>query len=47
MITAVYILYRIIQNVFLGEYDAERHDHWTTVDGSTPTAPPMSPPSSR
>jgi NADH-quinone oxidoreductase subunit M len=33
IITAVYILYRIIQNVFLGDYDAGRHTHWTTVDG--------------
>lgn len=33
VITAVYILYRIIQNVFLGEYDATKVDHWTTADG--------------
>ncbi|MBI3957773.1 MAG: NADH-quinone oxidoreductase subunit M [Chloroflexi bacterium] len=33
VITAVYILYRIIQNVFLGEYDGAKLDHWTTVDG--------------
>jgi len=33
VMTAVYILYRIIQNVFLGEYDPARHTHWTTVDG--------------
>jgi NADH-quinone oxidoreductase subunit M len=33
VMTAVYILYRIIQNVFLGDYDPGRHTHWTTVDG--------------
>jgi NADH-quinone oxidoreductase subunit M len=33
VMTAVYILYRIIQNVFLGDYDPNRHTHWTTVDG--------------
>ncbi|MBI1296361.1 NADH-quinone oxidoreductase subunit M [bacterium] len=39
VITAVYILYRIIQNIFLGEYDAERHTHWTTVDGKHADGP--------
>lgn len=33
VMTAVYILWRIIQNVFLGEYDSSKLDHWTTVDG--------------
>lgn len=39
VMTAVYILYRIIQNVFLGDYDAERHTHWTTVDGQHADGP--------
>ncbi len=29
--TAGYILYRIIQSVFLGEYDASKIDHWTDL----------------
>ncbi len=29
--TAAYILYRIIQSVFLGEYDAHKIDHWTDL----------------
>jgi NADH-quinone oxidoreductase subunit M len=29
--TAGYILYRIIQSVFLGEYDAHKIDHWTDL----------------
>jgi NADH-quinone oxidoreductase subunit M len=33
VITAAYILYRIVQSLFLGEYDAKRWDHWTTVFG--------------
>ena len=33
VMTAVYILWRIIQNVFLGEYDSTKLDHWTDVDG--------------
>ncbi|HXF60750.1 MAG TPA: NADH-quinone oxidoreductase subunit M [Caldilineaceae bacterium] len=33
IITAVYILWRIIQNLFLGTYDPARIHHWTTVDG--------------
>jgi NADH-quinone oxidoreductase subunit M len=33
IMTAVYILYRIVQSLFLGEYDPARNDHWTTVDG--------------
>ncbi|MEZ4713274.1 MAG: hypothetical protein R3A44_39165 [Caldilineaceae bacterium] len=31
--TAVYILWRIIQNVFLGQYDPHKLHHWTTVYG--------------
>jgi NADH-quinone oxidoreductase subunit M len=29
--TAGYILYRIIQSVFLGEYDPHKIDHWTDM----------------
>lgn len=29
--TAAYILYRIIQSVFLGEYDPHKIDHWTDL----------------
>jgi len=39
IITAVYILWRIIQNVFLGEYDATKLEHWTTVDGQHADGP--------
>ncbi len=39
VMTAVYILWRILQNVFLGEYDAERLEHWTTVDGQHTSGP--------
>ena len=39
VMTAVYILWRIIQNVFLGEYDESKLDHWTHVDGSHATGP--------
>ncbi len=39
VMTAVYILYRIIQNVFLGEYDATKVEHWTTVDGHHASGP--------
>ncbi|RME50490.1 MAG: NADH-quinone oxidoreductase subunit M [Caldilineae bacterium] len=39
VITAVYILYRIIQNVFLGEYDESKLDHWTTVYGQHADGP--------
>ena len=35
VVTAVYILYRIIQNVFLGEYDENKLPHWTTAEGRT------------
>jgi NADH-quinone oxidoreductase subunit M len=33
IMTAVYILYRIVQSLFLGEYDPAKNDHWTTVEG--------------
>ena len=39
VITAVYILYRIIQNVFLGEYDESKLPHWTTVTGEHADGP--------
>ncbi len=39
VITAVYILYRIIQNVFLGEYDETKLPHWTTVNGEPADGP--------
>ncbi len=39
VMTAVYILWRIIQNVFLGEYDASKVHHWTTVDGREADGP--------
>ena len=39
VITAVYILWRIIQNVFLGEYDPSKLDHWTTVQGEHADGP--------
>ncbi len=39
VMTAVYILWRILQNVFLGEYDASRLEHWTTVDGQHASGP--------
>ena len=39
VITAVYILYRIIQSVFLGEYDEKKLPHWTTADGEHADGP--------
>ena len=39
VMTAVYILWRIIQNVFLGEYDSGKLDHWTDVDGRPADGP--------
>ncbi|MFN8491501.1 MAG: NADH-quinone oxidoreductase subunit M [Caldilineaceae bacterium] len=39
VMTAVYILWRVIQNVFLGEYDEHKLDHWTTVDGGHADGP--------
>ena len=39
VITAVYILWRIMQNVFLGEYDDSKIEHWTTVNGEPADGP--------
>jgi NADH-quinone oxidoreductase subunit M len=39
IMTAVYILWRILQNVFMGTYDATKWDHWTTVDGAPADGP--------
>jgi NADH-quinone oxidoreductase subunit M len=39
VMTAVYILWRIIQSVFLGTYDEHKHDHWTTVKGEHADGP--------
>jgi NADH-quinone oxidoreductase subunit M len=39
VITAVYILWRILQNVFLGEYDPHKLHHWTTVQGTETDGP--------
>jgi NADH-quinone oxidoreductase subunit M len=39
VMTAVYILWRIMQNVFLGEYDAHKLHHWTTVQGEETDGP--------
>jgi len=39
VITAAYILYRIIQSIFLGQYDPEQWDHWTTVTGEPADGP--------
>ncbi len=39
VMTAVYILWRIMQNVFLGEYDAHKLHHWTNVDGTEAEGP--------
>ena len=39
IITAVYILWRIIANVFLGTYDPHKLHHWTTVDGAEAEGP--------
>jgi NADH-quinone oxidoreductase subunit M len=33
VMTAVYILYRIVMNVFLGEFDSHKIHHWSTGDG--------------
>ncbi len=38
-LAAVYILWRIIQNVFLGRYDEHKIHHWTTVDGKDSPRP--------
>ncbi len=39
VMTAVYILWRIIQAVFLGEYEPGKVSHWTTVDGQDADGP--------
>ena len=39
VMTAVYILWRIIQNLFLGQYDPSKVTHWTTVDGKDADGP--------
>jgi NADH-quinone oxidoreductase subunit M len=39
IITAVYILWRIISNIFLGTYDPHKLHHWTTVDGAEADGP--------
>ncbi len=39
IITAVYILWRIIANLFLGVYDPSKLHHWTTVDGGEAEGP--------
>ncbi|HHB89833.1 MAG TPA: NADH-quinone oxidoreductase subunit M [Anaerolineae bacterium] len=39
VITAAYILYRIIQSIFLGEFDPKRWTHWTTVFGEHADGP--------
>ena len=39
VMTAVYILWRIIQNVFLGQYDPSKLHHWTTVEGAEAEGP--------
>ncbi|MBX7234226.1 MAG: NADH-quinone oxidoreductase subunit M [Caldilineales bacterium] len=39
VITAAYILYRIIQSIFLGKYDAHKLHHWTEVAGQETEGP--------
>ena len=39
VMTAVYILWRIIQNMFLGEYDESKVEHWTTGEGQVAEGP--------
>jgi NADH-quinone oxidoreductase subunit M len=39
IITAIYILWRIIANVFLGTYDPHKLHHWTTVEGGEADGP--------
>lgn len=39
VVTAAYILYRIIQNLFLGKYDAHKIHHWTTATGQESEGP--------
>lgn len=38
-LAAVYILWRVIQNVFLGRYDEHKIHHWSTVDGKDAPGP--------
>ena len=39
VMTAVYILWRILQNLFFGEYDPNKLHHWTTVEGKEADGP--------
>jgi NADH-quinone oxidoreductase subunit M len=39
VMTAVYILYRIVMNVFLGTYDDSKVHHWSTGDGRDAAGP--------
>jgi NADH-quinone oxidoreductase subunit M len=39
VLAAVYILWRIVQNVFLGNYQPGKIGHWTKVDGSHADGP--------
>jgi NADH-quinone oxidoreductase subunit M len=39
VLAAVYILYRIIQNVFMGKYDPSKITHWTTWSGDHADGP--------
>ncbi len=39
VMTAVYILWRIMQSLFLGEYDPDKVEHWTTVTGTDVDGP--------
>jgi len=39
VMTAVYILYRIVMNVFLGTYDEHKVHHWSTGDGRDAAGP--------
>jgi NADH-quinone oxidoreductase subunit M len=38
-LAAVYILWRILQNVFLGNYEENKISHWTTVTGQHADGP--------
>lgn len=39
VMTAVYILWRIVQSLFMGEYDATKVEHWTTGTGGQADGP--------
>jgi len=39
VMTAVYILWRIVQKVFLGEYDESKIERWTTGEGQAADGP--------